>query len=284
MTSRTILAPILCALAGAVVAPAAATADATTPDVCDDPIDEPVAVGWRAAGADLARGACLQADVGLGLAGRALIDTPDFYGTLGGDASFLVRVVEGRQVEWGLGLRAVDVAFVQNAVWKLTDAGYGPVMAQVAYGDRSRLGGRALARALSARVAVPFTQSRLDGSSGALQLAALATWQARSRLRLHGRAMLLGWYGASVTGSSVRGAVALSTDVSWRALGWLTPTAGVDVQLGWYGAGLDHVAVRAGAHWRVKGPWRAQAAAGRPLAGAERQDVAITLGVRRDLD
>lgn len=271
------------ALIAAILA-ALARAAAAEPGVCDDPVDEPVAVAWREAGADVARGACLQPDVGVRLGGRALIDTPAFYGTLGGDATFDVRFVEGRHVEWGLGLRMVDVGFVQNAVWKITGAGYGPVSAHAAYGDRARLGGRPLARALAVRLALPYTESRLDGSSGSLQLAALATWQVRPRLRLHARAMALGWYSAATTGSTSRAALALSADASWRAIHWLTPTAGVDAQVGWYGAGLDHVALRLGAHWRVKGPWRAQAAAGRPLVGAERQDVAITLGVRRDLD
>lgn len=263
---------------------AAADETGEPPDVCDDPIDEPIAVVWREAAADALRGACLQTDVAIRLGGRALIDEPDFYGTLGSDAAFAVRFVDGKHLEWGLGFRIVDLAFVQNAVWKITDARYGPVSAHVAYGGRSRLGGRALARTLALRVNVPLTESRIEGSSGAAQLAALATWHARSRLRVHGRAMLLGWYGSSIGGTSWRGAAALSADVSWRANRWLTPTAGVDLQLGWYGAGLDHVAVRAGAHWRVKGRWRAEAAAGLPFAGAERQDLALTLGVRRDLD
>lgn len=272
------------AIVVAIVALAGARLAAAEPGVCDDPIDQPIAVAWRAAGADATRGACLHPDVALELGGRAVIDTPAYYGTLGGAASIVARFVENDHFEWGLGLRLVDVAYVQNAVWKLTDAGYGPVLAHAALGDRVTLGGRALQRAVAVRLVLPFTESRLEGSTGAAQLAGVATWHLRPRLRVHGRAMVLGWYGAAVTGTSVRGAVALSTDVSWRAVRWLTPTAGVDVQLGWYGAGLDHVAVRAGAHWRVKGRWRAEAAAGVPVLGAERQDVAVTVGVRRDLE
>lgn len=264
----------------AVMLVATATSAARADDVCDDPIDLPVTVAWREVGADANRGACLQSDVGLRLGGRALIDEPEFYGTLGGDATVMLRMVEGKHWEWGLGFHVVDLAFVQNAVWELTDAGYGPVIVQGAYGDRTAK----LARALAVRLDLPFTQSRLEGSSGALQLAALASWRARPTVRVHGRGMLLGWYGTGIGGTSVRGAVALSADVSWRALAWLTPTVGVDAQFGWYGAGFDHLAIRAGAHWRVKGPWRVEAAAGRPLVGAERQDVAVTLGVRRDLD
>jgi hypothetical protein len=275
------------AAVAAIVAIAAGSAGADDGDgevdVCDDPIDEPIAVPWREAGADAARSACLHPDVGLRLGGRVLIDEPDAYRTLGSDATLHARFVEDGVFEWGIAFRIVDLAYVQNGMWKLTEVSYGPLIGHAAVGRRTRLGGRPLQQALALRLGVPFTQSRLDGSSGSAQLAAMATWQVRPRLRLHARAMLLGWYGTSSTGTSSRGAVAVATDVTWPVIAWLTPNVGVDAQLGWYGAGLDHVAVRAGVAWRVRGQWRADVAAGRPLVGAERQDVAVTLGVRRDL-
>ena len=48
--------------------------------------------------------------------------------------------------------------------------------------------------------------------------------------------------------------------------------------------GLDHLAVRVGAAWRLARCWRLGVAAGAPLAGVERQDAAVTLGVARDLE
>jgi hypothetical protein len=135
-----------------------------------------------------------------------------------------------------------------------------------------------------ARLEMPFTRSRLDGSTGALQLGAAATWHAAPRLRVHGHAALLGWYASSTSGRDGRAALMTSADAAYRAIRWLSLFAGADVQIGWYGWGLDHVAVRAGSHWRVKGLWRAELAAGVPLAGTERTDLAFSLGVRRDLD
>ncbi len=264
--------------------PAVAAADETAAQACEDHIDDPLPMGWRESGIDAPRSGCLHADVGADLSGRALIDTPDFYGTLGGDLTLRVRITDSDHFEWGFALRALDAVFVQNAVLTVDELGYGPISAHAALGGRHTLGGKPLARAFYARLEAPFTRSRLDGSSGALQLGAAGTWLVAEFVRLHGHASALGWYASSNGGRDGRAAVGSSIDVSVRLYGWLSVSGGADVQLGWYGVGLDHVAVRAGAHWRVKGLWRTQLVAGLPLAGAERTDVAFSLGVRRDLD
>ena len=115
------------------------------------------------------------------------------------------------------------------------------------------------------------------------QVAGLASWQARARWRLHARLGALGWYGRAVTGTSTRAAALASIDLAWRARRRLAVDVGVDAQLGWYRGGLDHVAARVGVAWRLARCWRLHGAVGAPLAGAERQDVAVTLGVARDL-
>ncbi|MBK9037487.1 MAG: hypothetical protein IPL61_40625 [Myxococcales bacterium] len=277
MIARAALITVALALA---LAPAAAGAD----DICADPIDEPVAVPWRDAGFDGGRGGCLQPDASVDVRGRALIDTPAFYGTLGGDLTVAVRLVEQRRFEWGLAVRAAEVAFIQNAVWKIVEPTYGPLLVHGAFGAEAALAGRPLRVAVVAQAELPYTRSTIASSTGAVQLAAVVTWQARARLRIHARAAALGWYGRAVTGTSTRAAGLASLDASWRARRWLSADLGVDVQGGWYGLGLDHVAARVGAHWRVIGPWRVAIAVGVPLVGAERQDVAASLGVRRDLD
>ena len=173
---------------------------------------------------------------------------------------------------------------MQNAVWKRVEPSYGPVVAHGALGTATTLAGRPVRLAVVAQAALPYTRSTVAGSTGALQLGAVATWHARARLRVHARAAALGWYGAAVTGTSTRAAGLVALDASWRARRWLSAELGVDVQGGWYGVGLDHVAVRAAAHWRVVGPWRVAVGVGAPVVGAERQDLAATVGVRRDLD
>lgn len=262
--------------------PAAADLEASAP--CAEHIDDPVTLPWRDSGIDGGRGGCLHADVAVRLGARALVDTPDFYGTLGGDATVQIRLLEEWGLEWGFSLRAIDAVFVQNAVLAVDELGYGPLGAHVAWGGDGVLAGRPFVRALHARVEVPFTRSRLDSSSGGLLVGAGVTWLLAPRVRLHGHAGALGWYASSTSGRTGRAAAQASVDLTARPVRWLALFAGADVQAGWYGWGLDHLALRGGGHWRVKGLWRVELAAGLPVAGAERMDVAGVLSVRRDLD
>ncbi len=80
-------------------APAAADLEATAP--CAEHIDDPVTLPWRDSGIDGGRGGCLHADVAVRLGARALVDTPDFYGTLGGDATVQIRLLEGQHPSRG---------------------------------------------------------------------------------------------------------------------------------------------------------------------------------------
>ncbi len=253
-------------------------------DPCEDHVDDPIALPWRESGVDAARGGCLHADVGAALRGRALIATDDFYGTIGGELTLAVRLLESDRLEWGFALRVLDGLFVQNAVLSTEELAYGPVTGHIAFGQRGARAGKALARALYARLELPFTRSRLDGSSGALQLGVAETWHVHRFVRVHLHGALLGWYASAATGRDGRAALMTSADGALTVTSWLSLFAGLDAQLGWYGWGLDHVAARTGAHWRVKGLWRLQLAAGLPLAGEERQDLVFTLAVRRDLD
>lgn len=255
-------------------------------DPCSDPIDHPQAVPWREAAIDLSRAACVNGEVGARAGGRVLIDEPDFYGTLGGDLAIETAFVEAQRFEWGLAFRVVDLAFVQNAVWKQTTATYGPVSVHAAASRRTTLNGRPLVQAVRARIALPYTQSRLDSTSGALQVTGVSTWQVRTRTRLHARATVLGWFGSSVGGATARAALGLGADASWRANRWLSLTGGLDVQVGWHGVGLDHVAARAGFRWRIRGAWRGDVGLGAPvpLVGAERVLAVGTFALHRDLD
>ncbi len=252
-------------------------------DPCEDHIDDPIAVPWREAGVDASRGGCLRSDVTIDLGGRALLEEPEPGDTARASATFLARFREGA-LGWAIGVRMLDAQVVQGGGLEVSDVGYGPVLGELAWGGRREALGRPLAGAVFARVELPYTRSELVGSSGAIQLGAAATWAPARRVRLHGRVALLGGYTRAPEGSDTRGAILVSADLSWRAIKWLTPSAGVDVQTGWYGDALDHLAVRAGVHWRLTGVWRAAAAAGTPLVGTEATDLGVTLGVRRDLD
>lgn len=262
-----------------VVALVLTSATAHAEDVCDDSIVDPVAVPLRAGGFDLPRSACLRADFGTRIDAHALVDTPDFYGTLGGDLFIGVRFLEDMGFEWGATVRVVDVTFAQTAVLTATEATYGPISVHGAIGtaqsDDLHLGGEL-------RVELPFTRAIGEPSSAGAQLAGLATYAAHDTVALHGRAALLGWYATSAGGTDTRGAGLVSVDASIRAITWLRASAGLELQGGWYRSGVDHLAARLGAHWRVVGPWRVDVGAVVPIAGEERTDLAFTLGLRRD--
>jgi hypothetical protein len=252
--------------------------------LCAEHVYDPPAVAWRESGIDAPRAACRHADLALTLGGRLVYDPDDFYGTGGAGVTFGARFVDGEHLEWGFALRVLDATTVQNAVLTVDELGYGPLQAHLGYGTLGRAFGVPRRSFHYVRAELPFTRSRLDGSSGALQLGHASTWLLTPRLQFHGHAALLGWYASSTSGRDGRASLTASADVGWLAAGWLTVFAGGDAQLGWYGWTSPVLAARAGAHWRIKGLWRADLAAGRPLLGDERADLHLTLGVRRDLD
>jgi hypothetical protein len=262
----------------AIVAAIVAAAGVAHADVCDDPIADPVPVALR--GFDATHAACLRADVDVRLGAHALIDTPGFYGTLGGGLQIAIRFLESFGLEWGATVEVVDLTFAQTAVVTATDATYGPVSIHAALGRRV---GERLHVAGLMRVEIPFTRSALDASSGGAQAAGLATYAATDRLAVHGRAAALGWYGTSAGGTTARAAALLSTDAAVRTWWWLDASAGLELQSGWYGLGLDHLALRIGTHAHLgAGPWRLDLGALIPLAGTERTDLAFTLALLRD--
>jgi hypothetical protein len=199
-------------------------------DVCSDPIVDPVAVPVRAGGFDLTRSACLRADFQSRIGAHALVDTPDFYGTLGGDLFVGVRFLEEMGLEWGATIRVVDVTFAQTAVVSATETTYGPISV---HGAVSKPHSEAFHVGGMLRVELPFTRAvGLPTTSGA-QLAGLVTYAAHERVAVHGRAALLGWFGTSAGGTDLRGAGVLSADASIRTVRWLRASAGLELQAGW---------------------------------------------------
>jgi hypothetical protein len=259
--------------------PSLAHADEAPEPLCDDSIVDPPAVGLRSGNFDAPRSACLRSELEVRVDTRALIDTPGFHGTLGGDLQIGLRTLEDFGLEWGVTLQMVDYTFAQTAVVTATDATYGPFSLHGALGrdvtERVKVAGYL-------RFEVPFTRSLLDVTMGGTQLAALATWDAYPWIAVHGRGGALFWYASSQGGFTGRAAGVLSADGAFRVNGWLETFGGLEVQAGWYRGGIDHVAARLGAHWRVKGAWRVEVAALVPLAGEERTNAALTIAVKRD--
>ncbi|MCE9579842.1 MAG: hypothetical protein K8W52_42385 [Deltaproteobacteria bacterium] len=248
---------------------------------CDDALVEPLGLGVRDARFDRGISPCVRDELGASVDGGATIDTPGFYGTLAGALRLDGRIALDLRIELGVAARVLDATFVQTAVIKVTELGYGPLEAHVSYGDDASFRGRPLRWAAIALVDVPWTQESQATRSGGAQLALAATWALSPRWTIAARVAGLGWYASSLAGVTGRAAGALDGEAIVRAARRVALGLGIDAQAGWYGAGLDHVLVRIGARVRVAARWRLELIAGAPIAGAERADVTFTLGVRR---
>lgn len=256
--------------------PALAFAD---DDPCTDATVDPIVTPVRDVGLDAQRSACLRSELAAGVLAHALIDTPGFHGDLGGELALDARFALGDAFELSAQLRAVDFAFVQNAVNKTTHTGFGPLVVGAATGGRIGAGARA---ALVAQLELPYTRDEMDTLHVGGRLAGVVTGRLAPALVLHGRLGALAMHASSLAGSTRRGALVAGSDVVWQARAALAVQAGAELSAGWR-PGLDHVLLRAGIHWRLTGDWRLRAGVGAPVGGSERTnailDVAIVHGI-----
>ena len=259
------------------LAPALAVADPACP-----PLVDPVPLGVRDAAFDAQRGACLGPEMSARVVGLATIDTPNFYGTLGGGLVLGARFLPHHRVEVGVSARAVDYTFAQDAVVIAHDVRFGPVIAHAAIGGPIAMNRDARWAAVLAW-ALPLTTADMDLVETAAQAAVVASVRATPRWTAHARAALLGGLARSDLGTTTRGAFLVGGDAIVRATGWLGIGLGADAQAGWRG-GFDHLLVRAGFRFAIGERWRIELGAGAPLGGEERANAAVTLGVARSGD
>jgi hypothetical protein len=255
------------------VGPALARADesAIALEPCDSAVIDPIVTPVRDVDLDAQRSACLRQELSARVLGHALIDTPGFHGVLGGDLALAARLAVRDSIELSAQLRVVDFAFVQNAVNKTTNAGFGPLVVGAAYGFTRT--------ALVAQLELPYTRDdmatlRISGALGAVYTGPLTT-----TLVLHARLGVLGMHAESLAGSTNRLALRAGGDLAWHLRTRLALQAGADISAGWYG-GFDHVLLRAGVHWQLsRTDWRLRAGIGAPLGGSERTNAVVDLAI-----
>ena len=240
-------------------------------DPCEavrDPIVTPV----RDAYLDAQRSACLRDEAFVALAPHVLIDTPGFHGVLGGDLSIGGRVVV-HETELSVQLRALEYAFVQNAVNKVTHVGVGPVVvgAAIPVGDA----------AIAARLELPYTQS-FDTLRTSAAIEGLYSADLTASLALHGRLTALGMLASSEAGDTHRLAFRAGADLAWQTGPTFAADIGADVMAGW-AHGFDDVLVRAGVHWAMTGLWRVRSGVGLPFGGSERTNAIVDVALIHDL-
>lgn len=248
-------------------------------DPCGPEVIDPINTPVRDLDLDAQRSACLRQDLSLRVLGHALIDTPGFYGTLGGNLALAGRWLATERLELGVQLRAVDYAFVQNAVNTVTHAGLGPLVVGVAAGT-----GTVTRFAVVAQLELPYTRDEMDTLRVSGAVGGVVTGRLADRVTLNGRLGAFAMHAESTSGAQSWLALRAGADVAWQLRTRVALMAGVDLSAGWHG-GLDHVLLRAGVHWRMTraSDWRLRAGVGAPLGGSERTNAVLDLAVVRGL-
>lgn len=241
----------------------------------------PSAVSVRDTGLDRNRVACGVDGFALGTRGQAVIDTPNFYGTLSGSLFLDYQWLHQTGFEFSLGARLVDYRFAQSAVF--TDGSYslGPISVGVLRPRRTRLWGYSIVSAHAFRFELPFTNSSDESPVIAASPSLLATMMLSSRLHLHARSSALLWSVLPASGPDSRAALLASSDIAYAPLPMLAVTAGTEVQGGWYGVGLDHLLARAGVRALIGSENAIELSAASAFLGSERTDLIVWLGYRR---
>ncbi len=240
----------------------------------------PLAVGMRESAIDRPRAACTADRVAGGLRVQALIDTPEFYGTLAASLQ-----LEGSLVWRGFELsalaRAVDYRFAQNAVVTADEVSFGPLQLGVAAAVGFRAWGRPTVAMPFLRIDLPATDTGYSVTTMSIAAGDVFTTELGPRLHLHQRFSVLFWAAGPIDDPTTNWAGLGSADLGWSARGWLALLGGVELQAGWHGL-LDHALLRVGTRIRrCLGTFEIGAAI--PLLGEERTDAVVQLGFARRL-
>jgi hypothetical protein len=230
----------------------------------------------RESSIDAPRSACAGAGLAAGVRVQALIDTPEFYGTLAASV-YVASTVMVRGFEVGAGARVVDYRFAQNAVVTAGEFSFGPLQLGLA---RSFRAGPRLVWTPHLRLDTPGTDTGHAELISTVAAGVTASYELRPGLVGHGRVVGLAWASTPVDDLTAREAALVSADVGWRARRWLALLGGAELQAGWYRGGLDHALLRLGVRFR-RCCGALEVGAALPLAGAERTDAVIHIGWRR---
>lgn len=242
-------------------------------DPCES-VRDPIVTPLRDPYLDTQRSACVRDEVFVALAPRALIDTPGFHGVLGGDLSLGGRVVVGKVHELSIQLRALDYAYVVNAVNEVAHAGFGPIVV----GTAATHGPAAIAL----RVELPYTRDDWATLHTSVAAEGIVSTDLAPRLTLHSRLTALGMVASSEAGSTRRLAFRAGADLAWQPRKTFAVQAGGDLMAGW-AHGFDAVLVRVGTQWAMSAAWRLRSGVGVPLGGSDRTNAIVDLAVVHDL-
>jgi hypothetical protein len=242
-------------------------------DPCE-PVRDPIVTPLREPYLDAQRSACVRDELFVAIAPHALIDTPGFHGVLGGDLSLGGRLVVDQSYELSVQLRALDFAYVVNAVNEVNHAGFGPIVV----GAATKRGPAAIAL----RLELPYTRDDWATFHSSAAVEGLFSTDLAPRWTLHSRLTALGMFASSEAGSTHRLAFRAGADLAWQPRKPIALHAGADLMAGW-AHGFDAVLVRAGVHWAMWAAWRLRSGVALPLGGSDRTTAIVDLAVVHDL-
>jgi hypothetical protein len=240
----------------------------------------PSTLSLRDTGFDQPRAACGAKSISVGTRAFALIDTPDFYGSLSGSFFFDYHTRHESGFEFGIGARLIDYRFAQSAVFTADEVSGGPVYLEVLRPAKRNWFGYPAVLGHGLRVDVPYSNSSDDSFTLSASPSVMASVFLSTSMHLHGRVAALLWSVLPDSGADGRTALLASSDFSYAPHSRIGLLVGTELQGGWYGLGLDHLQARAGLRVRTGDSGAIELSAGTALAGSERADLVAWIGYR----
>lgn len=240
----------------------------------------PLQVGFFDGDVGRPRRVCARSELALAGGGSAILDTPNFYGSLGGGAQLQGSWAIAADAELFAAIEAVHFRFVQNAT--LTHTYLGPGLTSIG-GTWRRAGTENLAVATTARLTLPTAFGLYRNAwPVAADVGAAFQWIVHPMLSAHGGFGGVGMGALGGADPGLRLGFQLLAGVEVRPWERLSLVADVSTLLGWADA-VDQLTAAAGLRGDIGWGFGVEAAAMLPLAGSTRTDFAGALRISRRL-
>jgi hypothetical protein len=226
----------------------------------------PVAVGFMAADVATGRRACPRTELGLGVQGGAIVDTPNFYGAITAAGVLSGSLALRPDLEVFATLEALRFQFVQNATLSGTTLTLGQLTAGATYVALTR---GSFVVAPSVRLQLPTSFASENIRTVGAEAGAALLYRPDPRFEVHGYAGADVAAALSAGASLPRAGALVNVGVQYAVWDWFAAVLDANVRFG-HRAALDSVAPALGLRFRAGEHFGAELAATLPLLGAER--------------
>jgi len=233
----------------------------------------PVALGFRSADVSTGRRACPRTELGLGMQGGAIIDTPNFYGAITAAGVLSGSLAVRPDLEVFATLEALRFQFVQNATLNGTTLSLGQLTAGATYVALTR-GAFVVAPSVRLQLPTSFASERIR-TVGA-EAGAAFLYRPDARFEVHGYAGADVAAALSAGASLPRAGALVNVGAQYAVFSWFAAVLDANVRFG-HRAALDSVSPAVGLRFRAGEHFGAELAATLPLLGPERHLAAAGL-------